>query len=402
MSPKVAAMPAKSPKKEAGDRVRKRLLAKRDELVQDLAKNRQVSDETSRRVGAGHGRPRDVRVHERVRVLALRERPQAPAPHRGSARAARRRDVRHVRPLLRRSSRRSASRRFPGRATAWTARSCRTRGCCRRPPVLALVFAREAPGSLRAARAAPRVGADDAPSPAPLPVRRRRLDRGRGRAARDGRIPGGLPRGRGLDVRGDGRRRAEAVADAATVALFSTNRLVVLEATELFRGKGLTAEDLDALLDEAAEARGTTRARSRASRAGRTRCAGGGRRRRRRRSRGRRAPDRRTREACRPLAGARRASRPPPRRPRRGRGDGARPAPRLRARARRASDNVLLVHAVTPDAQHARDAGPETRGARRGPLRARRIRRAASASPRSVSSARSTARCSSSPRSSSS
>ena len=47
MSPKTAAMPAKSPKKEAGDKVRKRLLTKRDELVQDLAKNRQVSDETS-------------------------------------------------------------------------------------------------------------------------------------------------------------------------------------------------------------------------------------------------------------------------------------------------------------------------------------------------------------------
>ena len=46
MSPKAAAMPAKSLKKEAGDRVRKRLVAKRDELVQDLAKNRQVSDET--------------------------------------------------------------------------------------------------------------------------------------------------------------------------------------------------------------------------------------------------------------------------------------------------------------------------------------------------------------------
>ncbi len=46
----------------------------------------------------------------------------------------------------------------------------------------------------------------------------------------------------------------EAVADAATVALFATNRLVVLEATELFRGKGLTAEEVDALLDEAEEA----------------------------------------------------------------------------------------------------------------------------------------------------
>ena len=46
MAPKTATMPAKSVKKDAGDRVKKRLLAKRDELVQDLAKNRQVSDET--------------------------------------------------------------------------------------------------------------------------------------------------------------------------------------------------------------------------------------------------------------------------------------------------------------------------------------------------------------------
>ncbi len=47
MSPKAAAMAAaKTLKKEIGDRVRKRLVAKRDELVQDLAKNRQVSDET--------------------------------------------------------------------------------------------------------------------------------------------------------------------------------------------------------------------------------------------------------------------------------------------------------------------------------------------------------------------
>ena len=46
MAPKTATMPAKSVKKDAGDRVKKRLLAKRDELVQDLAKNRQVSEET--------------------------------------------------------------------------------------------------------------------------------------------------------------------------------------------------------------------------------------------------------------------------------------------------------------------------------------------------------------------
>jgi DnaK suppressor protein len=46
MSPKAAAMAAKTFKKEAGERVRKRLLAKRDELILDLAKNRQVSEET--------------------------------------------------------------------------------------------------------------------------------------------------------------------------------------------------------------------------------------------------------------------------------------------------------------------------------------------------------------------
>lgn len=53
---------------------------------------------------------------------------------------------------------------------------------------------------------------------------------------------------------GTGEGVQEAVADAATIALFATNRLVVLEATDLFRGKGLTAEELDALLDEAEEA----------------------------------------------------------------------------------------------------------------------------------------------------
>ncbi len=46
----------------------------------------------------------------------------------------------------------------------------------------------------------------------------------------------------------------EAVADSATVALFATNRLVLLEATELLRTRKLTADELDALLDEAAEA----------------------------------------------------------------------------------------------------------------------------------------------------
>jgi hypothetical protein len=46
----------------------------------------------------------------------------------------------------------------------------------------------------------------------------------------------------------------EAVADAATVALFATNRLVVLDATEILRTRNLTAEELEAVLSDAAEA----------------------------------------------------------------------------------------------------------------------------------------------------
>jgi DNA polymerase III delta subunit len=53
-----------------------------------------------------------------------------------------------------------------------------------------------------------------------------------------------------------GAKVKEAVDDAATVALFSTNRLVVLDATELLKGGKVTAEEVDALLDEADEARG--------------------------------------------------------------------------------------------------------------------------------------------------
>jgi len=41
-----AAVAAKPTKKDNSDKVKKRLQAKRDELVADLAKNRQVSDET--------------------------------------------------------------------------------------------------------------------------------------------------------------------------------------------------------------------------------------------------------------------------------------------------------------------------------------------------------------------
>jgi len=51
----------------------------------------------------------------------------------------------------------------------------------------------------------------------------------------------------------DGNVR-EAVDDAATVALFATNRLVLLNADELFRARKVTAEELDALLDDAADA----------------------------------------------------------------------------------------------------------------------------------------------------
>ena len=43
---KAAAMAAKPMKKDAGERVRKSLLFKRDELLHDLAKNREVSEET--------------------------------------------------------------------------------------------------------------------------------------------------------------------------------------------------------------------------------------------------------------------------------------------------------------------------------------------------------------------
>ena len=45
MSPKAAALPAKSVKKD-NEKTRKRLLQKREELLQDLAKNREVSEET--------------------------------------------------------------------------------------------------------------------------------------------------------------------------------------------------------------------------------------------------------------------------------------------------------------------------------------------------------------------
>ncbi len=47
---------------------------------------------------------------------------------------------------------------------------------------------------------------------------------------------------------------AQAVADAATVALFASNRLVVLEATELLRTRKPSVDEVESLLGDAAEA----------------------------------------------------------------------------------------------------------------------------------------------------
>jgi DNA polymerase III delta subunit len=141
----------------------------------------------------------------------------------------------------------------------------------------------------------------------------------------------------------------EAVADAATVALFSTNRLVVLEATELFRGKGLTAEEVDALLDEAEEAQDDARVLTRLARRAHALAGAAG-----------VAVGDDPRDAARRIAGrVKRADRaealasllallPASE-------EGAETAlDRLLDFAGRAgaSDNVLLVHAVTPDARH--------------------------------------------------
>ncbi len=46
MPTKSAAAPARNGKKDATDKIRKRLTDKRDELLADLTKNREVSDET--------------------------------------------------------------------------------------------------------------------------------------------------------------------------------------------------------------------------------------------------------------------------------------------------------------------------------------------------------------------
>jgi DNA polymerase III delta subunit len=149
----------------------------------------------------------------------------------------------------------------------------------------------------------------------------------------------------------------EAVADAATIALFSTNRLVVLEASELFRVRKLTAEEIDGLLDEAAEAgvggaaMPEPRVLTRLTRKARALAASAG-----------VALDGDSADAARRIAGrvkrSERASElaallslPMPEADA---AEGESAAERLVDYASRArsSDNVLLVHAVSPDPGH--------------------------------------------------
>jgi DNA polymerase III delta subunit len=146
----------------------------------------------------------------------------------------------------------------------------------------------------------------------------------------------------------------EALADAATVALFATNRLVVLEATELFHGRGLTAEEVDALLDEADEAGGDARLVSRLARKAHALAQAAG-----------VAVGDDPEDAARRIAGrvkrvdragalAALLARTPASE------EGTETAlDRLLDFAQRAgaSDNVLFVHAVSPDAQHRATQG---------------------------------------------
>lgn len=46
----------------------------------------------------------------------------------------------------------------------------------------------------------------------------------------------------------------EAVNDVSTIALFSTNRLVIVDGTEIFRGKKVSGDEIEELLDQAREA----------------------------------------------------------------------------------------------------------------------------------------------------
>ena len=63
-----------------------------------------------------------------------------------------------------------------------------------------------------------------------------------------------FPEGEVAEYEGTGNGVKEAVADAATIALFATNRLVSLDVTDLLRTKKLTADEVDSLLDEAGDA----------------------------------------------------------------------------------------------------------------------------------------------------
>lgn len=63
-----------------------------------------------------------------------------------------------------------------------------------------------------------------------------------------------FPDGEVAEHEGTAEGVKEAVADAATVALFASNRLVLLDGTELLRPRKVTADELDVLLDEAVEA----------------------------------------------------------------------------------------------------------------------------------------------------
>ncbi len=59
--------------------------------------------------------------------------------------------------------------------------------------------------------------------------------------------------GETVEYDGMGDSVREAINDVSTIALFATNRLVVLDGTEVFRGKKVTAAELDDLLDQARE-----------------------------------------------------------------------------------------------------------------------------------------------------
>ncbi len=65
---------------------------------------------------------------------------------------------------------------------------------------------------------------------------------------------GAFADGEVVEYDGTGNGVREAVADAATIALFATNRLVSLDVTDLLRTRKLTADEIDALLDEAGDA----------------------------------------------------------------------------------------------------------------------------------------------------